>query len=473
MDTFYWQASLAGFPHGPAVASLLGSSRPSLGLLSTQYIGGLTAWDKIREFAEIHRSSGFVKPNAWKKVFVRSFATVFTAWHHSGYQIVPGAITPSNISIPEMDFRESAVILTLTGWSEYKSPLSLVKPMVMDFYCKTTALYPWVKKQLELNWIFDACIEALGREEALEFLDKLRMELRSNHVTCHDESNLKDILHAYLENSAGRMYLPLSLYSASDQYADWQRMNPLTTSAAREQTITELLELFRLNRMHEMIRYEFYRRTYFHDADAEVQSAFDRLLGTMQQSPDILPIQLIELSDLQAAISSEEDKNVFSHMVFPRLQSDQHIDLLKVGNQAKEHVLIRFDIHDRDGKHYSQYEPVEPREIGQLYQMFFRENYPKEISKKDHQNVVTDEYGRVVGGLTWHYLDDEIVLFDGIVVTSALQGKGIASAMISNFFVSMAALGVKVIKAHFLFGNYYMKHFFEIDRKWGALVKVL
>ncbi len=472
-DTFYWQASLAGFPYGAAVASLLGSSRPNLGLLSTQYIGGLTAWDKIREFAEIHRSSGYVKPNAWKKVFIRSLATVFKAWHHSGYQIVPGAITLTNISVPEMDFRESAVILTLTGWSEYKGPLSLVIPIVQDYYCKTTALYPWVKKQIEINWIFDACIEALGKEEAIEFLVKLSLELKKHKVVCHDQTSLKDHLNKYLAENIKRFHLPLSLYSAIDQYIDWYRINPLTTSAAKEQTITELMDLFRLNSWPDLIRYHFYRHTYFMDSDEGVKVSFDKLLEKMQEEQETLPIQLIELSDLQSSLSAEEDKNIFSHMVFPRLQTDQHIDLLKIGERSKEHVLVRFDIHDGEGKHYVQYEPGEPREIGQLYQMFFRENYPKEISKHDHQHVVADPHGKIIGGLTWHYLDETTALFDGIVVTSSLQGKGVASAMIANFFVSMSAYGIKVIKAHFLFGNYYMKHFFEIDRKWGALVKVI
>lgn len=472
-DTFYWQASLAGFPYGAAVASLLGSSRPSLGLLSTQYIGGLTAWDKIREFAEIHRSSGYVKPNAWKKVFIRSLATVFRAWHHSGYQIVPGAITPTNISIPERDFRESAVILTLTGWSEYRSPLSLVLPMIEDYYCKTTALYPWVKKQIDPEWIFDASIEALGKEDALAFLNQLSADLKKHKVICHDQTNLKDHLNSYLAGNINRFHLPLALYSAIDQYIDWFRMNPLTTVAAKEQTIIELMELFRLNSLPDLIRYYFYRHTYFMDFTADVKAAFDRLLEKMQEVKGVLPIQLIELSDLQSALTEEDDKNVFSHMVFPRLQTDQHMDLLKIGELSKEHVLVRFEIHDRDRKQYTQFEPMEPREIGQLYQMFFRENYPKEISKTDHQHVVADETGKIIGGLTWHYLDEETVLFDGIVVTSALQGKGIAAAMIANFFVSMSAYGIKIIKAHFLFGNYYMKHFFEIDRKWGALVKVL
>jgi len=472
-DTFYWQASLAGFPYGAAVASLMGSSRPNLGLLSTQYIGGLTAWDRIREFAEIHRSSGFVKPNAWKKVFIRSLVAVFKAWHHSGYQIVPGAITPTNISIPEMDFRESAVILTLTGWSEYRSPLSLVNPMVQDYYCKTTALYPWVKKQIDINWIFDACIEALGKQEAIEFLTSLKEELKKHKVICHDQTNMKHHLNKYLAENIRLFHLPLSLYAAIDQYVDWYRMNPLTTAAAKEQTIVELMELFRLNSWPDLVRYSFYRHTYFINSGPEALRSFDCLIETMQEKQDTLPIQLIELSDLQSALTEEEDKNIFSHMVFSRLQTDQHIDLLKIGEHLKEHILVRFDIYDLDRKHYTQYEPVEPRETGQLYQMFFRENYPKEISKTDHQHVVADETGKIIGGLTWHFLDEATVLFDGIVVTSALQGKGIAAAMIANFFVSMSAYGIKVIKAHFLFGNYYMKHFFEVDKKWGALVKII
>jgi hypothetical protein len=45
--------------------------------------------------------------------------------------------------------------------------------------------------------------------------------------------------------------------------------------------------------------------------------------------------------------------------------------------------------------------------------------------------------------------------------------------MIENFFTNMSARGVKVIKAHFLLGNYYLKHYFVVDKKWGALIKTL
>jgi len=472
-DTFYWLASLAGFPYGPAVAPQLGSSRPALGVLTTQYIGGLTAWDKIRELSEIHRGSGFIRGNEWKKLFIKSFAVIFLAWHHSGYRIVPGSISPSNVSIPEMDFRESAVILSLAGWSPYKNTLSLVEPMLQDYYCKIASIYPWCRSHLEVSWIFDACIEALGREETAAFMEKLRNDLASRPLTCFDASEMLVHVDRYLNVSMKNYYLPLALFSAINQYQDWFRMNPLTTAAAREQTCLELLELYKLQQYPELIRYYLYRHTCFSDASDQTRASFDRLLAKMAGKPDGLAIQLVELSELQSELHDPDEKNIFSRMVFPRLQGDEGFDFLKVGESLQKHLVVRFSFEDNAGKKYILREPVAARETGQLYQLFFRENYPKEITDHDHQYVLTDENEKIVGGITFRHIEDHNVLLDGLVVTSTLQGKGIASAMIGKFFASMAARGVEVVKAHFLFGNYYMKRFFEVDRQWGALIKKL
>jgi predicted GNAT family acetyltransferase len=267
--------------------------------------------------------------------------------------------------------------------------------------------------------------------------------------------------------------LPLALVNAIDQYDDWSKMNPLTTSGAKEQTLIELMELYKLNGFPEWIRYHFYRCTYFGESGNGIHKAFDDLLESMQNKPYGLPTQLVELSELQYAITNPDDKSIFSRMVFPRLQGEQKIDFLKVGDRTKEHVVVRFSLQDKNGSKYTQREPIVPREIGQLYQLFFRENYPKEISDADNHMVVADENDRIIGGLTWRHLEHNNVLLDGVVVTSSLQGRGIASAMMENFFTNMAAMGIKIVKAHFLFGNYYMKHYFTVDKKWGALIKLL
>jgi len=89
---------------------------------------------------------------------------------------------------------------------------------------------------------------------------------------------LKDHLNKYLAENIRRFHLPLSLYAAIDQYVDWNRMNPLTSAAAREQTIIELMELFRLNSWPDLVRYCFYRHTYFMDSIPAIIGSFDSLL---------------------------------------------------------------------------------------------------------------------------------------------------------------------------------------------------
>jgi len=472
-DLFYWLASLAGHPYGFTVATLLGSNKPGYGALSTQYIGGLTAWDNIRALSEIHQSAGQINDNAWRKLFIKAFTAFFRAWEYSGYQIVPGTISPSNVMIPEMDYRETAVILSLTGWSAYKSPLSLVEPMIRDFYQKTTAFYPWSRRQLDIRWIFHASIEALGKEKAREFLDQLAGELVGRDIHCMDGSGFRQHLEEYLNTEFTSYYLPLSLSCAVDAYHEWARRNPLTTPMAREHTIRELMEIYRLFPYPDVVRFSLYRQTYFAEKSQEVTKAFDHLIRRMRNNPDLLPVQLTELSELQSVITDPEEKNLFSRMVFPRLKPKQRVDFLKRNEEKSSQVMIQFNLKDKTGHSYLFHEPVEPKEVGQLYQLFFREHYPREPVENDRFAVITEPDGQVVGGATWRFLDEKNALLDGIVVTSALQGRGLGSAIVETFFTYMAAQGIELIKAHFLFGNYSLKHHFDVDPQWGALVKKL
>ena len=91
----------------------------------------------------------------------------------------------------------------------------------------------------------------------------------------------------------------------------------------------------------------------------------------------------------------------------------------------------------------------------------------------DKHLIVLDNQERVIGGLCYIPLENDIVLLDGAAVTTPLKGRGIGSAMIEDFSARMAEMGTKVIKAHFLHGSFYLKLNFKVDKKWGALVKFL
>ncbi len=75
--------------------------------------------------------------------------------------------------------------------------------------------------------------------------------------------------------------------------------------------------------------------------------------------------------------------------------------------------------------------------------------------------------------MVWKLYTFGHLLLDGAAVTTPLKGRGIGSATIEDFSARMAELDVKVIKAHFLHGSFYLKLKFKVDKKWGALVKFL
>ncbi len=182
---------------------------------------------------------------------------------------------------------------------------------------------------------------------------------------------------------------------------------------------------------------------------------------------------MTELSDLQGLMKNPEDKTIFSKMVFPKIREEQSLDILKINADSNEQIIIRSKLKDKTGEEFDFREPLEPGEVGQLYQLFYKENYPINISKMDRHFVISDKNERIVGGLCYKILEDKTIVLDGSVLNSPLQGRGIGSAMVEDFFTRMASMGVKVIKAHFLLGNYYLKNKFQADKRWGAFVKYL
>ena len=474
VESMHWIVAVAGYPYGAPVLSRLGCYRPELGARSMVYLSELTVWEKIQQFSAGRIPGEIVgNANAWRKLFIEALAVFYRGWHNSGNRIVTGAVSPNNIVVPELDFQEGATILSLTGWYEYKNTLSLIKPMLQNFYRKTTAHYPWCEEHLDVNWIFDACIEALGHDMASEFLSQLIIDLASEPVVSYDGRELSRIISDYVEDSIKKYYIPLPLHNALEKFAEWERVNPLATFSAREQTVIELYKLYDLDRFPEFVRYYLYRYTYFSNASRNILSAFDRLLNSMRENPRKQTTQFLELTDLQDAITNESDRKVFSHMIFPRSEKHQKLELEKREISETKQVIVNSFITDKHGVTYTFREPVEPSEIGQLYQLFYNENFPITGSETDKHYVLIDLQERVIAGIFYKLLENNIALLDKIIVSSPLKGRGIATAVIEEFCNHMASQKVNIIKAPFYLQQFYQKQGFIVDKRWGALVKFL
>lgn len=473
METIYWLLSISSYPHGTRVLPRFGCSRPELGARSMAYMGELTVWERIREFASQQPFGGYA-PTAvdWRRLFVRALATLFRAWRISGKRIVPGVITPDNVVVPGQDFRVNAAISSLTGWTPYENTLSLVKPMLRNFFHKAAAHYPSIAGLLDPVWILDAAVEEMGVQEARDFLSELRCDLARRPLPSgHDR--FITALQTFIHQLGQTFYVTLSIQNAVDRYNAWASLNPSATARARQQIIDELMRLYRLDQQPLIARYYLFCHTYFQDAGRETRDAFARLLDRMFHSPEISPTQMVELSDVQASLQDATDRAVFGHMIFPRAHGPEGVEVYAVGDAEHRHVVVRTTITDKYGEPYTLREPVEPAEIGQLYRLFFREGYPKTVTERDCYVLVVDADEQIVGGLCFRYDGDDVVHIDGSVIAAPVMGRGIGSALLEDFCARMTNQHMRVVKTHFFLRRFYQQHGFEVDARWGALVRFL
>jgi long-chain acyl-CoA synthetase len=471
-NTIYWMIAISGYPHGSPVLPRFGCFRPELGALSLAYVVDLNVWERIREYANDFSSNEGVSKQKWQRLFTGAFTTIFRGWLQSSKAITPGMITPKNIAVSEPDFRDLSRILSLTGWSNYSQPLDLIKPMIHNFYKQTSMSFPSVRHKLDLVWIADAAIEALGRNHGVEFLSELKNDL-SDELLDGYKGILSKELSEYLPQLKNRYHFCSALRNAINRFDSWEIANPGATARATNQVIDEMFGLYGLDSMPHQSRFHLYRNTWFKNADQKIQEAFDSLLEAMFVNPEKTVSGMVELSDLQTLLSNEDDLSIFTQMVFPHSLLSQTHKLKTVGDKESKHVIVTSEIRDRQGETYIVREPLEPAEIGLLYRHFFKSGYYKTISTQDQFLVMADHDGQITGGISWHAVDDKTVHLNGIVVSTPLLGRGLSSVLIEDFCVRLANMDFTLVKTVFVLRPFFEKHGFRLDRKWGGLVRSL
>ncbi|MCA9756946.1 MAG: GNAT family N-acetyltransferase [Candidatus Eisenbacteria bacterium] len=474
LRTNYWMLAIGGYALGSRTIPRFGCSRPEFGAIALEYVRDLNAEERIRALASASRVEDVLMTGSfdWRRLYVAGLTAFFRAWDHSGRRIVPGFVAPINVVVPEQDFREDPVILSLAGWDHYSGPLSLVTPMLVHFVYKLRAQVPAVSSGIRVEWIYDACREALGHEDALEFLGALGRSIEALPEDA-DAKEFAKSLPRYLSRLESEPWKPIAVESAIERFEAWRRVNPSATDAARIDHVEKLASLYRLDRHGESARYQLYLGTLFRASSPSVQDAFDRLIASLQRDPRVSALRRVELSDLQAELQSDREREAFRSLAFPRALSASRPEVIAFGDAAHRRVTMLTRFQDRIGASYEVRDPVEPGELGLLYRLFFRRRFPKKVGEFDRHLLCLDESGRLVAGVCYQITSESVAHMDGVVVVPSLDGRGIATALLDDFCSRLASRGVEVVQTGFFMRAFCEKRNFVLDPQWSGLVRFL
>ncbi len=473
-QTIYWMIKISGYPNGSPILPKFGNFRSQLGAVALAYIPDLNVWDKIREYGCIKTSSNEIEDYKWKLLYIRGISAFFKAWLYSGKRILPGTLSPKNVIVPEPDFKENPRILSLSGWQNFTHPYLAINPLVKNFYMQALANYPCTRDIIKIEWIFDAIVEALGIDDAKNFLRELKENFKTENYKT-GVFNLKIEVENYLHKIENVPYVSIQIIIAIERYREWRNANPNATAEAKNQFLKKLYKLYHLGRYPEYARFIFYNRTYFKNADEIIKEKLEKLIKILFENPGIHATRFIELSEFQESLTNQDDRNTFAGMVFPDVNKPLHIELVTVGDDENKDVVIKTQIQDRKGKSFSVRKTFSPAEVGTLYKIFIIEDYPLNISAQDQFLVVTDDEQneKIVGGVCYKINDVNLATLEGITIESTLRGLGLGSMLLEDFVNRLSNEGVNVLTTHYHMVPFFGSHEFKVDSRWGGLVRFL
>lgn len=465
-----WYLILSEHYEYPGLLPPLASWRADLGVVCYKHYSRLTVEERIRDFAS--RSEG-LEPSAiiqeWRITYIRAVSAIYRAVAASDYQLVPGEALPENVAVEA----NRAILTCLGNIKAYESKAELLRQIIENFYLKITEAYPWTRKILDPSWVFDAAFEVWEESEAFQFLETLKEELEKKDLEFETFGSLKLQLESYLNEVRGNPVLPVSVLAAVRNFKEWEIARPGVAPAEREQKVLQLIEEYQLDKKTDWIRFYFYRHTYFASFSAEVILAFEKLLGRMKEKPGKHPHQFVELSEIQSQLVDDFDRRVFSRMVFPHVRQVKPLSLSRTGDPGKEKLVITSVVRDKLGREYVFRQSYDPAEIGKLYSLFLKENYPRVIAQENQHLVLMSDEGVLIGGLCYRHISGQVVFMEGIVVSENYKNNGLGRGMLRDFLSRMRSAGVKMIMTHYLIPFFFLKENFEVDRSWGALVRYL
>lgn len=159
-------------------------------------------------------------------------------------------------------------------------------------------------------------------------------------------------------------------------------------------------------------------------------------------------------------------------MVFPYARQQKELTLLRTGEPGQEKLIITSIVKDKNGQEFVFKQTYDPAEIGQLYRLFLRENYPRVITQENQHLVLMAEEGVLVGGLCFRYMSSQVVFMEGLVVTEGYKNRGLGRAMLRDFLSRMRSSGIKMVMTHYLIPFFFLKEKFEVDKSWGRWLDI-
>ena len=413
--------------------------------------------------------------NLWK-FFVWNAASAYVKfWKLSDMKMELTDTTPEGLIISPHDYQTGCIITSFSKRKKTESTLSFVMNFYESFVKQTEEKYPLIKKASVWNAIFSGIIEAEGVDGGVHLINKFRKELGSSNFENKDD--IISRIDSFIHNVKNHGYLPKQLYFAVKRFHRWFILNRNASLSAQAEMIYELYETYRLFDLEEQYpaaRARFFLESVFYNSSQRFKDVLRELVKKQRHRKISKDESLKLINALHFEFELDEKETYFiTRLGYPHLKPSDTAALLSTKSEIAAQPNLVVQLQDDDGNIYTIRNPINPKEISKLHQLYLEANLNVNFRPEHQFLVAISERGFIIGGTFYHRSDEDAVHMEKIVVSHRYRRKGISEGVMNELFNRLKSENIKFVTTGFFRPEYFYRFGFKIERKYSGLVKEL
>jgi len=441
---------------------------------SQKYISGDTVEKFLqRELKRNNPQSEIRLYYLWQFFVWNASAAYINFWRLSNYKLILSEPKSSNIIIPPHDYQSGTRFVSLSNQKNFTDVFDMTENFFNHFVIPVQSQYPFLSQFKIWNFYFSGIINALGEKTGLDILDDLLSSFKNRNYDAGVISLLEEYMFSVQQNG----FIPKQLFFAVKRFLRWIELNQSASLNAQAETLYDIFETYNLldlEKTYPATRTILFLETCFSDSDQKLKEALNRL-SQKQRNKTLSKDELIsEISEVQNQnVLSEKDKFFLARLSYPHLKPTDSAALmhLKADGVPQANLVVKFE--DFDGNNFVVRNPVSPKEISKLHQLFIEANLNVHFRPEHQFLAAISDRGFIIGGLYFSSQDAETVSMEKICVSGRYRRKGISEALMNELFNRMKSENYKYVTTGFFRPEYFYRFGFKIEKKYSGLVKEL
>jgi long-subunit acyl-CoA synthetase (AMP-forming)/N-acetylglutamate synthase-like GNAT family acetyltransferase len=444
---------------------------------SEEFIHGETTGKFLKRVSK-QKNESYKKraKNLWPFFIWSGLSAYIDFWQRTNQTLEIADPSVENIIIPAHDYQTGSRIVSISERKKHKSLLDLLINFYRNFVEQSEEKYEFLKGDNHWQYIFSAFPDTFGLIKGKQVLNEFCEEVNKQKQTVFYQL-LRNELNQFLKDLIENGFIPKTLFFAIRRYKRWLELNKNATSQARASTLSELYNTYNLSQLEESFpetRTVFFTKTVFENTNAELYEKLKSIIEEQRSTTITNDNLLKELNSIQKQMKLTEEEQFFlTRLSYPYLKPEDSAEIISLdsGGELRANLVVKYE--DLEGNIFSVREPVNPKEITRLHQLYIKNKLQVQFRPEHQFLIAVNERGYLIGGIYYKIIDKQVSHLEKIVVENHYRKKGVSDILMNEFFKRLQNLNFEMVTTGFFRPEYFYRFDFKIERKYAGLVKNL